>query len=322
MGWIEMLQRAIDYVEEHLLEDIHFDDVAKQVNLSPYEFHRAFSFMSGMTLNTYIRNRRLSLAGQELSDTDKKIIDIAIKYGFETQGGFTKAFTRFHGVAPKYAKTAGTQLVLFNPLTIKVSLEGGKRINYRIERKEKQRFVAIVREFPTEIINEESNHDISDFWGECYNKNRIEPMKALCGENEGKLYGLCAPLKEQETSFVYGIGVLLNRKAVDMDDTFLNANGYRYWETDPCTYVVFKCIGNDGDCITEAWEKFYKEFLPQSGYESCVETDYEVYSDESEDGVFCELWIPISDSSITGNYVYRKEMRRPPAGLGSDSFST
>lgn len=185
MLWIEMLQKAICYVEEHLLEDIHFDDVARQVNLSPYEFHRAFSFMSGMTLNTYIRNRRLSLAGQELAQTDKKIIDIAMKYGFETQDGFTKAFTRFHGVAPKYAKEAGTQLVLFNPLTIKVSLEGGKKIDYRIEKKEKQKFAAIVREFPVETINEEGNHDIPDFWEECYDKNRISLLGSrrmyVCG---------------------------------------------------------------------------------------------------------------------------------------------
>ena len=293
MLWIEMLQRAISYVEEHLLEDIRFDDVAKQVNLSPYEFHRAFSFMSGMTLNTYIRNRRLSLAGQELAETEKKVIDIALKYGFETQDGFTKAFTRFHGVAPKYAKVAGTQLVLFNPLKIKVSLDGGKKIDYRIERIEGQKFVAVVREFPTEIINEEDNHDISDFWDECYSKNMIEPMKSWQNSHEGKLYGLCAPIREQETSFEYGIGVLLNDKAADIDDGFLKAKGYRYWETGPCTYVVFKCIGNDGDCLAEAWEKFYKEFLPQSGYQSCTEADYEVYSDDGEDGVFCELWIPI-----------------------------
>ena len=84
MEWIRTLQKAIDYVEEHLLEEIRFDDVAGQLNLSPYEFHRAFSFLSGMTLNTYVRNRRLSLAGQELAKTDKKVVDIAMKYGFES----------------------------------------------------------------------------------------------------------------------------------------------------------------------------------------------------------------------------------------------
>ena len=293
MQWIEMLQKGIDYVEEHLLEDIHFHDVAKQLNLSPYEFYRAFSFMSGMTLNSYIRNRRLSMAGQELAETDKKIIDIAMKYGFESQDGFTKAFTRFHGVSPKYAKTAGTQLVLFNPLAIKVSLEGGRKIDYRIEKKEKQRFLAIVRAFPTEIIQEEGNNDISDFWEECHSRNMIEPIKTFQCDREGRIYGLCAPLKENETYFEYGIGVLLNSETACADDILLKTKEYRYWETEPCTYVVFKCIGESGECIGEAWELFYKEFLPQSGYKSCIESDYEVYFDERKYDVFCELWIPI-----------------------------
>ena len=69
--------------------------------------------------------------------------------------------------------------------------------------------------------------------------------------------------------------------------------GYRYWEVDACTYAVFRCIGNDGNCISEAWENFYKEFLPQSGYQSCTKTDYEIYFENDKAGVFCELWVPI-----------------------------
>lgn len=244
MNWIEMLQKAIDYVEEHLLEEIHFEEVAEQFHLSPYEFHRAFRFMSGMTLNTYIRNRRLSMAGQELAETDKKVIDVAMKYGFESQDGFTKAFTRFHGAAPKYARTAGTQLVMFPRLVIKVSLEGGKKIDYRIERRGRQRFFAIVRAFSTEIIEEEGNHEISDFWEECYARNLIEPMKALQCKEEGRIYGLCAPLKEHEMYFEYGIGVLLNNEIACVDEALLKTKEYRYWETEPCTYVVFRCMGD------------------------------------------------------------------------------
>lgn len=93
---------------------------------------------------------------------------------------------------------------------------------------------------------------------------------------------MCAPLKENETFFEYGIGVLVNDEAADAD-AFARSKGYRYWETAPCTYVVFNCIGEDGECIGDAWELFYKEFLPQSGYESCVESDYEVYFDEGKE---------------------------------------
>lgn len=293
MNWIEMLQTAIDYVEEHLLEEVGFEDVAKQLNMSPYEFHRAFRFLSGMTLNTYVRNRRLSMAGQELAETDERIIDVAMKYGFTSQDGFTKAFTRFHGVAPKRAKETGARLVMFHRLAIKVSLEGGKKIDYRIEKKGRQRFLAVTRAFPTEIIEEEGNHEISDFWEDCHAKNLIEPLRALQGKEEGRIYGLCAPLKERETYFEYGIGVLLHQETTRDAEDLLKTKEYRFWETEPCTYAVFRCIGENGDCIGETWERFYQEFLPQSGYESCVESDYEVYFDEKKDGMFCELWIPV-----------------------------
>ena len=101
MEWIATMQQAIAYMEEHLLEEINYEAVAGHVHTSSYEFHRAFSFLSGMTANTYIRNRRLSLAGREIVETDAKITDIALKYGYDTPESFTKAFTRFHGVAPR-----------------------------------------------------------------------------------------------------------------------------------------------------------------------------------------------------------------------------
>lgn len=126
MEWIAAMQQAITYMEEHLMEEINYEDVAKHVHTSNYEFHRAFSFLTGMTANTYIRNRRLSLAGREIVETDTKITDIALKYGYETPESFTKAFTRFHGIAPKFAREESAKLLLFNPLVIKITVEGGK----------------------------------------------------------------------------------------------------------------------------------------------------------------------------------------------------
>ena len=93
---LETIQKAIDYMEAHLEDNIHYEDVAAYVNMSPYEFHRTFSFIAGITVNSYIRNRRLSLAGQELLNSDVKVIDLAMKYGFDSADGFAKAFSRFH----------------------------------------------------------------------------------------------------------------------------------------------------------------------------------------------------------------------------------
>ena len=79
MEWIVAIQKAITYIEEHIMEEINYEDVAKNVFISSYEFHRAFSFLTGMTANSYIRNRRLSLAGKEIVESDVKITDIALK---------------------------------------------------------------------------------------------------------------------------------------------------------------------------------------------------------------------------------------------------
>lgn len=293
MEWMAAIQKAITYIEEHLLEELNYERVAEQVYSSGYEFCRAFSFLSGMTVGTYIRSRRLSLAGRELLETDARVTDIALKYGYETLESFTKAFTRFHGVAPKYVRESGAKLTLFNPLVIKISMEGGKSMDYRMVQTKEQRFLTVTREFPNEIINDAENHGIADFWAECHVKNTVEPIRSLRPEGKRDLYGLCEPKGRDRNCFAYGIGVLLDEETDTARLWELQAAGYRLWEIPAGTYVVFECPGEDGDSISEAWTKFYKEFLPQMGYEAAEATDYEIYFEKGTPGVFCELWIPV-----------------------------
>lgn len=134
MNWISGIQKAIDFIEEHLLEEINYDVVAIQSFSSSYHFQRVFSILCGFTVGEYIRNRRLSLAGEELIKTQTKVIDIALKYGYESPDSFTKAFQKFHGITPSAAKSGGN-LKSFSRLVLKISLEGGTTMNYRIEEK-------------------------------------------------------------------------------------------------------------------------------------------------------------------------------------------
>ena len=293
MTWTKMLQQAIDYMEKHLLDDINYEDVARELYISTYEFHRTFSIMTGMTANAYIRNRRLSLAGRELQEEDKKVIDIALKYGYDTPESFTKAFIRFHGVAPKYAKYPGTRLCLFNPLKIKVIMEGGKSMNYRMEEKAGQSFLCLKKAFLNEIINEEGNHDIPDFWDDCIEKKCLKAMEILRPEGKQDFYGLCSPTTESSKTFDYGIGILMDEETTKIDFEEWEQMGYSIWNTTPQQYVVFECMGKDGECIGEAWNRFFKEFVPQTGYQPTDGTDYELYLDQGKEGLFCELWIPV-----------------------------
>ena len=293
MEWIAAVQQAISYMEEHLTDQINYEDVAQKVHISSYEFHRAFSFLTGMTANTYIRSRRLSLAGREIKQTDERISDIALKYGYDTPESFTKAFTRFHGIAPKYAREEDAKLVLFNPIAIKITVEGGKSMDYQIRQTVAQKFLAVARSFSNEIINDEENHDIPDFWGECQEKNLIEPMLSLRPAGKRDLYGLCNPTREGEPTFDYGIGILVDEQTAPFDPEEMEKAGYRIWDVKPGTYAVFDCMGEDGDCISKTWARFYQEFLPQMGYEAEGETDYEIYPDQGREGLFCQLWVPV-----------------------------
>ncbi|MDO5292366.1 MAG: AraC family transcriptional regulator [bacterium] len=293
MEWTELLQKAINYMEAHLLEDVNYEDVAHYLHMLNYNFHRTFSFMAGMTANEYIRNRRLSLAGQELQESNAKVIDVALKFGYDTPESFTKAFTRFHGVAPKYAKQRGTELCLFNPLVIKISMEGGKSMDYRIEEAEKLVFLALVRAFRNESINEQGNREIPDFWTECHKNNLVEPLRELRPEGKKDLFGLGTPTKNGESTFDYGIGIKLDQDTKPFKEETVRTNGYKFWEVPACTYVVLKCFGQDGDCISQMWSRFYKEFLPQTGYEMMDACDFEIYPEQGEPGLFAELWIPI-----------------------------
>lgn len=123
MNWIQSLSRALDYIEHHLADDIGVDDVSAHVYTSSSHFQFLFHVVMGITIGEYIRNRRLSLAGQDLLRPNSRIIDVAMHYQYDTQESFSKAFTRFHGVPP--SKVQRGQVRLFHPLTINVSIQGG-----------------------------------------------------------------------------------------------------------------------------------------------------------------------------------------------------
>ena len=135
MDWITGIQRALDYIEAHLTDDIDYEAAAREAASSSFHFQRMFSMLVGYTLGDYIRMRRLSLAADELHHTDKKIIDIALQYGYDTPESFSRAFTRFHGITPTEARR-GCNIKSFSRLSVKLILDGGNIMDYRIEKRD------------------------------------------------------------------------------------------------------------------------------------------------------------------------------------------
>jgi len=133
MEWLTSIRTAIDYMEEHLTDNISAQDVADRVYLSPFFLQKGFSLMTGYGIGEYIRNRRLYRAALDLKETDDKVIDIALRYGYETPESFTKAFSRFHGATPSQVR-GGAAINTFLPLTIKLSIQGGNQMDYKSPR--------------------------------------------------------------------------------------------------------------------------------------------------------------------------------------------
>ncbi len=278
MEWIKALNQAIEYMEEHLTENITCEDVAKHVYLSGFHFQRTFSLFTGLTVGEYIRNRRLSLAGQELLAGSGKVIEIAYKYGYETPESFAKAFSRYHGVTPKEAKKQGTILKSFNRLILKIILEGGNSMEYRIEKKDALQVVAKTRYFRDET----SKTEVPKFWGEYY-AARLE--EKVCG-----MMGICSVAKADTGDYMYGIGC--ERKYVKEIP-----EGFEILEIPAYTWAIFSCKGAMPEAIQELWKRVYAEWLPASNYELVPDYDIEFYTegDNSRADYVSEIWIPVKE---------------------------
>lgn len=134
MNWIESLQSAITYMEEHLLENIDADDIASQSGYSSSHLARGFQIVTGYSFTEYIRNRRMYLAAVELEQSKLKVIEAAMKYGYESPDSFTRAFRKFHGFTPNQIQTHKKEMQIFMPLQIQITVRGGKKMNYEIQK--------------------------------------------------------------------------------------------------------------------------------------------------------------------------------------------
>ena len=164
MDWIKGMQKAIDYIEANLTEEINYEDVAAESFSSSYHFQRMFSILCGYTLGEYIRMRRLSLAGKELAGGKEKVIDVALKYGYDSPDSFAKSFYKFHGITPSQARADGSLLKSFSRLSIRISLEGGTIMNYRIETKPQITLLGYKRRFEGMPYDEQRHKQEESFF--------------------------------------------------------------------------------------------------------------------------------------------------------------
>lgn len=179
MDWVESIHQAVRYIEQHLREELTIGDIARQAALSPFYFQKGFAMLCGMTVGDYIRQRRLSAAGLEVLTTDRKIIDIALEFGYDSPDSFTKAFARFHGLTPAALRKSGGAARSFAPLRIKVTLEGGQNMDCKIMKKEAFTVLCRAKKFKYE----EGAEAVPRFWAQHFAAGGGKVVRGVYGIN-------------------------------------------------------------------------------------------------------------------------------------------
>lgn len=281
MNWNESISRAIEYIESNLTNDITIQDIADYSYISSFYFQKGFAIVCGYSISEYIRNRKLSLAGYEILHTNNKIIDIALKYGYDYPDSFTKAFTRFHGSTPTAVRN-GAKIKEFTPLKINLILKGGNTMEYKIEEKEAFKVVGLKESFKYETAYQE----VPKIWKKFLMKSVFNKINAK--------YGINIDTNMGADSFDYIIGDDYNSKLKVPKD-------FEIIEIPKFTWAIFSCIGKSSITIKETNEKIFKEWLPNSNnYEIAAGYNIEMYSNPKDykkgiddEKYYCEIWIPI-----------------------------
>lgn len=283
MDWIKIIENALRYIEENLSGELTVGRIAEKVNISPFYFQKGFSMLCGYSVGEYIRMRRLSVAGSELVTSDNKVIDLALKYGYDSPDSFTKAFTRFHGSTPTDVRRKGALLKSFAPLHIKIILDGGNTMEYRVEEKPAFRVMGVSKMFSYET----ANADIPQYWDEIHVQAAVKPVEGM--------YGICFDEEMGGNRFRYMI-------ADDLEEGKAGEKNLETYEVPRHTWAIFPCRGAMPLSLQEVNRRIFSEWLPASNYEIAEGYNIEYYSDPAEfkDGTqdpdyYAEVWIPVRE---------------------------
>lgn len=279
MDWLERMNNAMDYIEAHLADDISIDDIAKIACCSTYHFQRMFPFITGITLSEYIRRRRLTLAAFELQTTDAKVIDIAMKYGYQSPEAFARAFKNLHGIMPISARDKGVVLKAYPRMSFHISIQGDVEMNYRIEQKEAFEMFGVYGLISQN--RQKAFEEVPQFRKQCDDDGSVDLINGLLGR-----FGNCvlhaALYDHTGETFKYMIGYHLP-KGLEIPE------GLTKLSVPALTWAIFP----DLQCeLQKLWVRIYAEWFPTSGYEQVEGPQFEMYYG-MPGHTQGEIWIPV-----------------------------
>ena len=252
MNIYKELNKVIEYIEENLEEKIDYKYLSKMIGVNEYTFQRIFSLISNVSISEYIRNRRLSNAGQELYLKSEKIIDIAIKYQYGNSTAFSRAFEKFHGIKPSEVRKNPEKLKMYTKLHFNEINDQSKNVEYKIIQHEQ-----ITLYGKCKITdNENIKHDAPRFFKEIENKY---------GEPK---YGL-VDYTDKERMYVKSYWVMYDKKYDNLEKRIIPKS----------KWIVIRVNSQEAQDIQNASEVFYEDFLPSCKYNLRDLPELEYYHD-------------------------------------------
>ena len=283
MQWLDKMNSAIDYIEDNLDGEINTEAVAQRACCSSYNFQRMFSFIADVTLAEYIRRRRLTQAALKLQqDPCSTVLDIALRYGYDSPVSFARAFYAMHGITPKEAKKEGAALTSYPKLYFKITIKGVAEMNYRIETAKSFRLVGAKRAITT--VDGQNFALVPKMWDDVCADGTCEKICALANSQPAEMYGVCCNFRKDE--FDYMIAVEASKPAEGEFCELIVPEQ---------TWVKFECRGKLPEAQQSVWKRIYTEWFPTSGYEHADGPEIEWYSGENmnSNDYLSEIWIPI-----------------------------
>lgn len=278
MEWIERLNDAISYIEEHLTEEIDYGQLGRIACCSSYHFQRMFTYMAGVPLSEYIRRRKMSLAAVDLQSKNMKIIDVAGKYGYSSPTAFNRAFQSVHGIAPSAVKNEGVSVKSFPPISFKITVKGVEEMNYRIETKDAFRIVGVSVPLHKDI--EKNFAVIPQKWQEISMNGTLKRLIDMMDTPPMGVLGIS--LCNDTEAWRYYIAVSTSQEKNEFEEYLVSA----------ATWAIFPGEGTN-QSIQELERRIVTEWLPTSGYEYGNAPDVEVYLNPDPQNAQYEVWIPV-----------------------------
>lgn len=274
MEWVDRMNKVIDFVEDNLLNEIDTEEIARIMACPFSVFQRSFIQITGIPLTEYVRRRKLTCAACDIQNTAEKIINISLKYGYESADAFTVAFRRLHGVSPAAARKSGVKLKFCARLHFTLIIKGVFEMDYRFVEKDSFKVIGRRRVTPSG----------GGTWGVAREDGSIAQMEKL--ETGKPFLGLCFGFGE-DGSNDYMVG--LEYEGGDIQ-------GLECYTYPKASWLIFTADGSvNENVLGNTWNRIYSEFLPQSEYKQTELPTIESYLEWNNDSDYCkvEIHIPV-----------------------------